>query len=320
MANGNQPAINQKDLTDKLLNRIGEMKGDGLALPQNYNASNALNVAFLELIDMKVKEQPLLEKVTKKSVYQSLLNMVLQGLTPAKNQVYFIPYGNELQMQRSYFGTQTALKRLSGVHDVWANVIFEADDFDMKIDEKGRERLAKHDTNFMNRDGAIVGAYAIIDTEHDGQLLTVMTKKEIDASWSQAKTSNVHSKFPQEMAKRTVISRAAKNYINTSDDSDMYIQAINETTEAEYDNDRRDVTDKSEKSDDLLSEFNGEATEHHEEQQEDEPIEVDFEEVNEYSDDAQDMMKQAQEKAARKDVEDEQGELFEGRTINPNGQ
>lgn len=44
------------------------------------------------------------------------------------------------------------------------------------------------------------------------------------------------------MAKRTVINRAAKAFINTSDDSDLLVQAINNSTENEYDNERVDVT------------------------------------------------------------------------------
>lgn len=258
MTNNQVQPIKQRDITDVILSRVDEMKHDGLALPSNYNAANALNIAFLKLVDMKVRNQPLLEVVTKKSIQESLLNMVLQGLSPAKNQVYFIPYGNELQMQRSYFGTQTALKRMNGINDIWANVVFEGDNFDILIDEKGRERLKVHETSFLNRDNPIVAAYAIVETEENGQLLTVMTKKEIDKSWAQAKTNNVQKSFPQEMAKRTVINRAAKSIINSSDDSDMLVQAINQSTENEYDNntDRHDVTPQaSDKTQGLLSDF-----------------------------------------------------------------
>ncbi len=46
-----------------------------------------------------------------------------------------------------------------------------------------------------------------------------MTKKQIDKSWSKAKTKNVQNDFPEEMAKRTVINRAAKYLINTSNDN-----------------------------------------------------------------------------------------------------
>ena len=61
-------------------------------------------------------------------------------------------------------------------------------------------------------------------------------KKEIYKSWSKAKTKNVQNDYPQEMAKRTVLSRAAKMFINSSSDNDLLVKAINETTEDEYDN------------------------------------------------------------------------------------
>src|SRR5699024_6054644 len=49
-----------------------------------------------------------------------------------------------------------------------------------------------------------------------------------------------------EMAKRTVINRAAKAFINTSDDSDLLVEAINNSTENEYDNERVDITPEEE--------------------------------------------------------------------------
>src|SRR5699024_7803077 len=58
----------------------------------------------------------------------------------------------------------------------------------------------------------------------------------------QARTTNVHKKFPEEMAKRTVINRAAKNIINTSSDDDNLIAAINGTTANEFGDDPKDVT------------------------------------------------------------------------------
>lgn len=66
-----------------------------------------------------------------------------------------------------------------------------------------------------------------------------MTKKQIDKSWSKAKTKNVQIDFPDQMAMRTVINRAAKFFVNTSDDSDLFAGAINNTIADEYDNDRQ---------------------------------------------------------------------------------
>ena len=231
----NQVAIIQKDITDSVNSKLGELQQEGLVIPQNYNASNALKSAFFKLQEVKDKSGALaLQACTKESIANALLDMTVQGLSPAKTQCYFVVYGNQLQMLRSYFGTQTVLKRLSGVKDIWANVIYQDDVLDYE-NYHGRERLLSHKTSFENRDKDILGAYAIVQTTEGEEILTVMTKKEIEASWGQSKTSqSVHKKFPQEMAKRTVINRAAKAFVNTSDDSDLLIEAINNSTENEY--------------------------------------------------------------------------------------
>lgn len=246
MSKDKQLTIIQKDITDDVSNKLAELEQGGLALPPNYNAHNALKSAFFKLQEVKDRNgKPALEVCSKPSIANALLDMVVQGLSPAKTQCYFIVYGDQLQMNRSYFGTQAVLKRLTNVKDIWANIIFEGDEFDYEIDG-GREKLIKHKTKFQNRDNPILGAYAVVKTADDEEILTVMTRKEIEASWSQAKTKNVQNKFPQEMAKRTVINRAAKAFINTSDDSDLLVDAINRSTENEYENERKDITPEHE--------------------------------------------------------------------------
>lgn len=241
MSNQNQVALIQKDITDDVNKSLIRLQDEGLVLPTNYNASNALKSAFFKLQEVKDRNgKPALEVCSKPSIANALLDMVTQGLSPAKTQCYFIVYGDQLQLNRSYFGTQAVLKRLINVKDIWANVIFEGDVFDYEIDG-GREKLLKHETNFLNRDKEILGAYAVVKTVDNEEILTVMTRKEIEASWSQAKTKNVQNKFPQEMAKRTVINRAAKAFINTSDDSDLLVDAINRSTENEYEDGRKEV-------------------------------------------------------------------------------
>lgn len=245
----NELTLLQKDITDNIARKLDELKKDGgLAIPANYNPANALKSAFFEMTNSASGN--LLEKCSRESIANSLLNMAIQGLSPAKKQCYFVPYGQNLSMQRSYFGTQKVVKSLTNVDDIWATIIYEGDEFDIEI-EGGRERIAKHTTSFLNRDNDIIGAYCIIKKSDGEEVLTVMTRKEIEASWSQSKNKSVQNKFPQEMAKRTVINRAAKAFINTSDDSDALIQAVNDTTEEEFENDQeravRDVTETVER-------------------------------------------------------------------------
>lgn len=265
-------SIIQKDITDDINKNLGRLQEDGLQLPPHYNASNALKSAFFAMQEVKdSKNNPALKVCSRESIANALLDMVVQGLSPAKTQCYFIVYGTQLKLMRSYFGTQAVLKRLSNVKDIWANVIFDGDVFDYEV-AGGREKLLKHETKFTNRDNAILGAYAVVKTSEDEEILTVMTKKEIDVSWGQAKTKNVQNKFPQEMAKRTVINRAAKAFVNTSDDSDLLADAINRSTENEYDNERKDVTPEEEAQQQIDKEANSEVIDIDFEEQEQEEI------------------------------------------------
>lgn len=248
--------LTQKQVTSNVATRIEAMKSEGLLIAPNYSVSNALSSAYYALKNLNSGN--LLEKCTHESIYNALLDMVTQGLSPAKTQCYFIPYGNSVKLNRSYFGTMKVVKQLPEVKDIYAEVIYKGDDFKIK-NENGRKVFVSHDTDWTNQDNEIVGAYCIIEKSDGEKILTVMTKKEIDKAWSKAKTKNVQNDFPQEMAKRTVINRAAKQFFNTSDDNDLFVDAVNRTTENEYDNDRqvKDITPQETNSlDDLIGHQN----------------------------------------------------------------
>lgn len=229
-------AVIQKDITDAVNAKVSQMQNEGLVVAPSYAPANALKSAFFAMTNSPSGN--LLEKCSKESIANALLDMVVQGLSPAKTQCYFIPYGSTLKMTRSYFGTMKVVKQLSNVKDIWAEVVFEGDVLKIRNDN-GRKVLESHETDWTNQDNAIIGAYCIIEKVDGERILTVMTKKEIDRSWQQSKNKSVQNAFPQEMAKRTVINRAAKQFFNTSDDSDILIEAVNRTTENEFDDNRQ---------------------------------------------------------------------------------
>ena len=267
----NQMAVMQKDITDQVSNRISQLQDDGLALPKDYNPQNALKAAWFKLQQTKDRSnRPALQVCTRSSIANALLDMVTQGLSPAKTQCYFIVYGNEVQLQRSYFGTIAAVKRLSSVKDIDAQVVHQGDEFAIGADELGRIKVTKFVPKFENLDKPIKGAFAFIELA-DGRVdYTVMTQKQIQTSWGQSRQHNVQQKFGDEMAKRTVINRAAKMYINTSDDSDLLTGSINTVTANEYEDEpeRKDVTPETQKStaDKLVQGFKKEQAQIHEEE------------------------------------------------------
>ncbi|HFQ5616452.1 TPA: recombinase RecT [Streptococcus equi subsp. zooepidemicus] len=245
----------QKDITDIVNSKISMLRNEGLVIAPNYAPANALKSAFFKILKTKDRnKRPALEACTKDSIANSLLEMVTQGLSPAKNQCYFIVYGNELQLQRSYFGTMAVLLQQKKIKSIKSEVIYEGDDFELEIVD-GEKKFKKHDTHWKNQDNPIEGAYCIIEDIDGNTKLTLMTKKEIDKAWSKTKTSGgTQKEFPQEMAKKTVINRAAKFFINISDDSDILVDSINKTTADEYIDDRqvKDVTETQSPAQTLL--------------------------------------------------------------------
>lgn len=228
-----------KNMSDQVFQLLNQYQKKGqITFPKDYNVENAIKSAYLTLLGTKDKAgNNAIETCEQRTIVSALTDMAIQGLSPAKKQCYFIARGKELTMMRSYFGSQTALKRLPGIKDVYATCIYKGDTIETGI-EDGEEIVIKHETKFENRDNEIIGAYAIIEFDNGKKKYTIMTKKEIDACWSKSSSTAhaVHKEFPQEMAKRTVINRACKNYVNTSLDSDILVEAFNRTTENEYDN------------------------------------------------------------------------------------
>ena len=93
-----------------------------------------------------------------------------------------------------------------------SQMLFTRDTLEVSV-ENGRKKLVKHETNWQNADNPIIAAYCIITRTDGEEFFEIMTKKQIDKSWSKAKTKNVQIDFPDQMAMRTVINRAAKMFI-----------------------------------------------------------------------------------------------------------
>lgn len=238
---------NQRQLTEQVKSYIQERVQEGaLTVPENYNVGNAVTAAYFMLtaVDFKTSTA-LIDKVTPESVAYALQDMCVQGLSAAKKQGYFVAYRDTLQWQRSYHGTKALIQRMKGVKDVWANVIWEGDTLDVEY-VKGKLTIKEHKHDWQAATGNvddIKGAYAIVELEDGSQYTEIMPMAQIKTAWSTSKNDSVQKKYPQEMAKRTVINRLGKHFINTSDDSDLLIESVNRTEEAHY---IKDVTPQDE--------------------------------------------------------------------------
>ena len=231
----------ERNITDNVLNKIHQFQSNGqIYFPENYSPENALKSAWLKLQEVKDKNGKLaLEVCTQPSIANALLNMVIQGLNPMKNQCYFIPYGNQLTLMRSYFGSIAVAKQFGEIKDITAEVIYEGDKVETEI-KRGKTIIVSHSRSFENINKAkIVGAYATILYNDNTEESLIMTMDQIRTSWKKSKLNpdgkdSTHSQFTEDMSKRTVINKICKYYINTKDDSNLnMIKKAFETSDEE---------------------------------------------------------------------------------------
>ena len=224
---GNALALIKKDTVDIVAAKVREFQERGeLHFPPNYSPENAMKAAWLRLQETTDKNGvQALQVCTKDSIANALLTMVVYGLTPLKDQGYFIVYGKKLLWQNSYFGNMAIWKRVTGAHiDPAAVVVYEDDELEYEIVE-GEYRIISHKQTLANiKSEKIVAAYAILTYPDGSKKTTLMTIDEIRKAWEQGQTkgkSPAHVNFPAEMAKKTAINRACKMGIKSSDDSSL---------------------------------------------------------------------------------------------------
>lgn len=212
---------------DGLSLQLKEKEQYGLSFPADYNPTNALMGAYLIMKETTDKNgKNILESCSQASIANSLMDMATLGLNASKKQGYFIAYGGKCQFQKSYFGNIT-LARRNGLKKVNAEIIYEGDTFKYHI-ENGMKVIDEHIQDFMNIDvDKIKGAYAVGIMSDGSTIVEVMNIHQLKKAWNQRMgglkedASSTHTKFRDQMAKKTVINRLCKLLANTSTDGNI---------------------------------------------------------------------------------------------------
>ena len=233
----NQLANIKQEVFDVVEKKVHDYVNRGeLVLPAGYSAENAMKFAWLKMQSKPTKY----ENCTKTSIINALLSMLYQGLNPDKNQCYFIPYGNELTLQRSYFGSMKLARTVDPtITDICYDVVYEGDEFAIEK-HRGHTVVATHRQKLCDMDKAkIIAAYCSV-FRGEREDTTLMTMNEIKQAWRKSKTNpidehgnvkpnSVHGEDPASMAIKTVVNRACKYIINSSDDSSLLAESLKTT-------------------------------------------------------------------------------------------
>lgn len=202
-----------------VLNRVDEMCKVGFTMPKDYNYVNAVKATMLKLQEVKDKNgKPALEVCTPASIQSALFSMVVKGLDVSKNQAYLVCYGQQLQLQESYFGKVLQVKRIFPEWEPRPNIVHADDTFKYAVNpETGRRELVEHTQSLENLDKPIVGGYIYLPCADGGKDLYCMTYKQIIAAWNKSRSGGATAKqFPEKMAMKTLVNSGCTMVINST--------------------------------------------------------------------------------------------------------
>jgi len=255
MNQNNQKRPLRLDIVKVTENVTFELEKSKITLPPNYSAANALQAAILMLRTQtmsKTDKRLVMDVCNHESIQRALFSMCIQGLNPLKEQCYFIPYAGRLTLSRSYLGSIAVAKRVdSEVYKVPADVIYAEDEFEFEI-VNGMKKITRHKQTIRSMmTQNIVGAYATVLDQNRNPIMTeIMDFTRIKQAWRNSRANPIladgsidpkstHGKYPERMAKRTVINRICKEIISTSDDETLLVEALATSEEMTVDEEIR---------------------------------------------------------------------------------
>lgn len=285
MTNQKQVVLKKSHKTlKKFLNKKSE------ALPNDFNETRFLQNCMTVLQDTKKIAQ-----MNPVSVARTMLKGAFLGLDFFNGECYAIPYGNSLNFQTDYKGEIKLAKKYSinEIRDIYAKVVREGDHFQEKIKD-GKQTIEFEPEPF--NDNEIIGAFAVCLYEDGSMIYETMSKSQIEGirdNFSKASQSKAWRLTPGEMYKKTVLRRLCK-LIELDFDSQEQAKTFKESAGMEFDENETKKED---------SPFN--------EDEEDELVEVDYEDVTDIED-AREETAATEEELTDDEIAEEVAEGLEG--------
>jgi len=181
-----------------------------------------------------------LAKSAPDTVQNAIINVAAVGLTlnPADGYAYLVPEFAketkqiECQLRISFKGLIKSATDTGSIAWVRAEVVKEND----KFEYKGPCTHPDHAMDAFGDRGKSVGVYCIAKTNEGDYLVDIMPWGEVLKIKECAKTKKVWDQWPDEMAKKAIIKRAAKQWPKTERSGVLHkaIEVINDAEGSDY--------------------------------------------------------------------------------------
>lgn len=194
---------------------MGQLK---MALPSHISPEKFQRAAMTAL-----HNSPDIKDCSPESVMNALMKCAQDGLIPDNREAALVKYGQTAQYMPMVYGLIKRMRNSGEVKSVNAHIVYANDQFDYCI-ENGIEHFT-HKPCLNGQRGDIILAYAVIILSDGTPHVEVMRKEDIEKARKAGKAANgpAWSNWYEEMAKKTVIHRAAKR-VPTSSDVEALLQ------------------------------------------------------------------------------------------------
>lgn len=151
------------------------------------------------------------------SVINALTKCAQDGLMPDNREAAIVKYGSSATYLPMVYGLIKRMRNSGDVKSVNAHIVYRNDEFDYYI-EDGVQHF-KHRPNLLGDRGEAILAYCVVTLDDGMPHVEVMTKTEIEKARNAGKAANgpAWKNWWDEMAKKTVIHRAAKRVPTSAD-------------------------------------------------------------------------------------------------------
>lgn len=138
---------------------------------------------FLRVIFGAALRNPKIMECSMESILQSVMMCAQLGLEPILGRAHLVPYWNgkkrclECQFQPGYQGMTDLARRSGMIQDVYAQVVYENDTFEI---EYGTSRRLSHKPTLSGDPGKPIGAYAVWEFKDSTKTFEFMPMRDIE--------------------------------------------------------------------------------------------------------------------------------------------
>lgn len=175
---------------------------------------------FVRILLTAISNNQELALADRNSLLVACMKCAQDGLLPDGREAAFVIFGKSVQYLPMYEGILKKLRNSGELASIFAEVIYQNDQFEEWVDEQGHH--FKFNPNRFEDRGAVKGAFAVGKTKDGAVYIEIMSEKQIQAVKKVSRSANSSyspwaGEFADEMRKKSVIRRLAKRMPKSTD-------------------------------------------------------------------------------------------------------